>query len=147
MIFPYAVVVVLVSALLIGCSDSSAPVPPVNGVAGGADKETLLYLPGGGGLNFGKKFTSSGESVSKDGLRKSRFYTYEFSESITEVATSIEEVMRSYSYSRSSLQDKRYARHDSYEKNAKKVGFAFEEKVKEGLVKKTVLTIWYVELI
>lgn len=142
----YILIAALMGLALAGCEkQSSSSSESVDAIKKGSSTNTAIYLPGGGGIDFGLLPTKdvSGEK-GPDG-RSSRSITYLLDAKIDEVVDALNDVLGEQGYKhdkqQSASQDQLYY----YTKPGAHFAVAFNEKVQEGLVKKTSIMIWYWE--
>ncbi|TXR38925.1 hypothetical protein FVE88_12165 [Ectopseudomonas mendocina] len=138
----YKLLVVSVSLIvLFGCGEKTE-VNKASGSKGGqaqSHSETAIYLPGGAGIDFGKKpFSDNGGG---EGIARSIVFL--FSESRESVSSAVDKVMLEQGYIGAAVPHEKYAEHNIYRKDDAKVSFAYNESLKEGFSRETKLLIWY----
>ena len=129
--------------LIAGCDDAEVKNSSV--VAQGQqaqqkNSETAIYLPGGAGIDFGRK--SVNDKVTKDDVSKIRIIQYEFDEAYDVVDKSVASVLLPEKYLRKENPVGNLKLSATYVKaGGGPVLARYNEVVQEGFSKKTVLTL------
>lgn len=129
--------------VLAGCD--GADVNNTSVVAEGASVQqensvTALYLPGGSGIDFGRKPVS--DQVIKDKVSKIRIAQYEFDEAYDVVDKSVASVLLSENYSRNENPLGNRNLNVTYRKaGAEPILARYSEIVQKGFSKKTILVL------
>lgn len=104
------------------------------------NSETAIYVPGGAGIDFGRKSVS--DIVKKDAVSKVRIIQYEFDEAYDVVDKSLASVLLSEKYIRKENPLGKLKLSATYIKgDAGPVLARYNEVMREGFSKKTVLTL------
>lgn len=135
---------------LVGCGDKESSTVKVVGNTADEGREqvadsqaiTAIYLPGGAGLDFGKKPVAVTESKWED--KKLFIYEFEFEDSMHETLdNAISEIMIERGYSRVEASDPRFIKYVYYQKGKDVINVSYSKSVREGFVKNTLLKIWW----
>lgn len=138
--------------LLVGCGDKeSSQVKVVSSSADEGKQQleeqkaiTAIYLPGGAGLDFGKKPVAVTESKWKN--KDVIAYIYEFEDSSYEMLDgAISEILLGDGYVRTEANDPRLIKYTEYKKNGAVIGISYANNVREGFTKNISLKIWWVK--
>lgn len=100
---------------------------------------TAIFLPGGGGIDFGKEPTTIREGVDRGTPYK--LVVFEFSENVEDVDLAVSKVLSKYGYSKRVIPDEKLELRAVYSKDNHRVLFRYSSIFKEGFNKKTKLVI------
>ena len=139
-------------AVVVGCGDKdAAQVKAIDNNAGEGKQqvaeqksETAIYLPGGAGLDFGRKPVAVVESKWKD--KDVITYAFEFDDATyDEVDGSISPILLSEGYARTEANDPRLIKYTTYKKGEAVVSISYTDNVREGFTKNLLLKVWWVK--
>ena len=143
--------VLLCLGLVVGCGDKNpAQVKSIN--SSSEEKQqiaeqkpgTAIYLPGGAGLDFGKKPVAVTESKWRD--KDVITYAYEFDDSAYEVLDgAISEILLGDGYARTEADNPGLIKYVEYKKEGAVIGVSYANNIREGFTKNTLLKIWWIK--
>lgn len=131
--------------LLVGCDDTSKVQVGIDDKesqkAEAQTSNTVIYLPGGAGVDFGRKATGERINTTTDG-RKVKILSYGFTETADEVDASLAKVLQAEGYVRSTPPADNVVLNAAYKKNDYPYISARYLKQKTGAIdKKTTLVL------
>lgn len=138
--------------LVVGCGDKDAAQikaidkSSVEGQQQVAEQEsgTAIYLPGGAGLDFGKRPVTVTESKWND--KDVISYFYEFDDVSYEVLdNAISAILIGDGYTRTEANDPRLIKYTEYKKGDAIVAISYADNVREGFTKNILLKVWWVK--
>lgn len=134
------------AVMLAACGKSDTDLDDVQPAVASKASSTAIFLPGGGGIDFGFGPVIDRSGETKHGAYKSLYY--DFKQSVDEVSDSIDKVLQSQGYRKELKKDLKEGVLQEFlygKEGFNRVAVQYRYHVKEGFQKKTRVLFWWYE--
>lgn len=131
------------AVMLVACGKPDTDLADVQPAVAPKASSTAIFLPGGGGIDFGITPAKENKGFSKITKRPTRSVMVYLDHNIEEVFQVTTEVLKKQGYKSHEKPHAKHQKHYIYAKDNKRISIAYNEVYREGFSKQTSVFFWY----